>query len=371
MKKRTRKILMAVLALVLLVSAAMLLRSAADYKQGEEIYAEARQLVDLPEMPAIQTAPAVPEVSDPVPPAASSAPGEPEPVYIDPYADALRAMDFTALREVNPEVLGWILIPDTVVSYPLLQHADNDYYLKRTWKIWRSAVGSIFLECRSSADLSDFHTVIYGHNMNNGSMFGSLKQYKSRDYWAKHPKVYLTTDDGSFAYEIFAAYEVSTEGLTYQIGFDDDGEKQTFLDFCMAQSVIDTGVVPTTADRIVTLSTCTGRGHSTRWVVQAVLKTAVPAEESTAPEEAPAEETPAAEGVPAAPAVDGIPAEPVPGEEPAEDLPKEEEPAVVPETESPSPMEEAPAETAPSSEDTSAPEADAPEGELPETAAEG
>lgn len=365
MKKR--KILMAVLALVLLLSTVMLLRSAADYKKGEEIYAEAQQLVELPELPAFQPAPAVPQPAEPAPPAAS-APEEPEPVYIDPYADALRAMDFTALREVNPEVLGWILIPDTVVSYPLLQHADNDYYLKRTWKTWRSAVGSIFLECRSSADLSDFHTVIYGHNMNNGSMFGSLKKYKALDYWAKHPKVYLTTDGGSFAYEIFAAYEVSTEGLTYRIGFGDDSEKQAFLDFCMAQSVIDTGVVPTTADRIVTLSTCTGRGHSTRWVVQAVLKAAVPAEEPVQ-EQLPKEEAALPEEAPVAEPISGeVPEGEVP-EIPAEETAGESGEEQTAEQEETTPEEAS--DEAVSTPEEAAPETDTPEDESAESGEEG
>ena len=293
MKKSVRRAAVLMLAAVFLGSGAMLARSALDYRAGEEAYAEAEALVELPPLPeAVPEEPEPPDVPDASAAPDASAQPEPEPVYVDPYADALRNMDFTALREVNREVLGWLLIPNTRVSYPLLQHEDNDYYLTRTWKGQRSAVGSIFMECRSSADLSDFHTVIYGHNMNNGSMFGTLKNYKSQSYWAQHPSIYVTTDSGSRCYEIFAAYEVSTEGLTYQIGFADAAEKQAFLDFCRSQSVIDTGVVPTTADSILTLSTCTGRGHATRWVVQGVLKNSLlPAEEASAPAEQVPEET--------------------------------------------------------------------------------
>ena len=295
MKRTTRRILIAVLALVFVGSLGMLVYRNIEYKEGEEIYAEAETLVELPDFSDLP-APVIESAAEET---LQETPAEEKPIYVDPYADALRNMDFTALREVNSEVLGWLLIPNTQVSYPLLQHGDNEYYLKRNWKGQRSAVGSIFMECRSSADLSDFHTVIYGHNMNNGSMLGTLKNYRSQSYWAKHPKIYITTDDGSRCYEIFAAYEVSTEGLTYQIGFSGTAEKQAFLDFCRGQSVIDTGVVPTTADSVLTLSTCTGRGHATRWVVQGVLKSSLPPAEETEETLAPAEEVPETEETPA------------------------------------------------------------------------
>ena len=291
MKKTTRRILLGVLIAVFLVSGGMMLRQLGDYQKGEETYGSAESLAGLPDFSAISW----PEESG----SGSAAAEDPAVPYVDPYADALAAMDFTALREVNSDVLGWILIPDTVVSYPLLQGSDNDYYLRRTWKKWSSAVGSIFLEAQNSPALTDFNTIIYGHNMNNGSMFGTLKKYKSQDYFRKHPYVYLTTDAGSARCEIFAAYEVSTDGDTYRLGFADDNDRQAFLDACCALSVIDTGVTPQVYDRIITLSTCTGRGHATRWVVQARLPGTPPeTPEDPAPEtppetrEDPAPETP-------------------------------------------------------------------------------
>ncbi|MEI3304556.1 MAG: class B sortase, partial [Dysosmobacter sp.] len=90
--------------------------------------------------------------------------------------------------------------------------------------------------------------------------------------------LYITDDNGSHKYEIFAAYEVSTAGTTYQIGFSGDASKQAFLDYCLGQSVIDTGITPTVHDKILTLSTCTGNGHATRWVVQARLKGVAPSD---------------------------------------------------------------------------------------------
>ena len=348
MRKWIRRAVMAVLAVVLLGSCTMLVRRWMDYRQGEEAYAEAETLVELPDLSALETPQLAQEVT--------AEESEEAPVYVDPYADALRDMDFTALREVNSDVLGWILIPGTVISYPLLQGEDNQYYLTHTWKKWTSAVGAIFLECSNSPDLSDFNTIVYGHRMNNGSMFASLKNYKTKSYWSAHPCVYITNDAGTHKYDIFAAYEVSTEGSTYQIGFSSDDSKQAFLDYCMAQSTIDTGIVPTVYDRILTLSTCTGRGHATRWVVQAVLRGEAPAEDK---EETPAETAPAPEAETApAPETETAPApetETIPAPE-AETAPAPETETAAPAEESQSAeatlLEEAPFGAAVSGEDT-------------------
>lgn len=303
MRPNVRKLLIAVLALVLCVSAVMLIRQTLQYREGEAEYAEAEALVELPDLSQLEPAPA------PEPEPEETEEPEEKPVYIDPYAGALAAMDFTALREVNSDVLGWILIPGTVISYPLLQGDDNSYYLNHTWKKWTNVVGSIFLECQNSPDLSDFNTVVYGHRMNNGSMFASLKYYKQQSYWAQHPKVYITDDNGAHCYEIFAAYEISTAGDTYKLSFPTDQSKQAYIDYCLEKSVIDTGLTPTVYDKILTLSTCTGNGHATRWVVQALLRGEVPPAAQEQPEETaeiPAESAGEAAG-PAQPSGETVP----------------------------------------------------------------
>jgi len=283
--KRVRKILIALLAVVFVGSAAVLIRQLIQYREGAETYSEAEELAGLPDFSEAEDAPSA---SSSAPDAASSSSSAstsaPKTVYVDPYADALADMDFSALREVNGDVLGWILIPGTRISYPLVQGTDNQYYLTHTWKKWNSVVGAVFLEYSNSRDLSDFNTIIYGHRMNDGSMFAGLKYYKQKSYYKSHPCVYITDDSGARKYDIFAAYEVSTQGDTYRIGQQGDSTKQAYIDYCLAQSLYDTGVVPTVNDKIVTLSTCTGNGHATRWVVQARLQGAA--------EEPPAETVP-------------------------------------------------------------------------------
>lgn len=317
MKRNLRKLLTLLLALVFLGSSAKTVYQLFQYKEGDEISQEARDLVRLPDLPELP----VPEFS------ASQSQEEPaveQPVYVDPYADALRDMDFTALRQVNDDVLGWILVPGTNLSYPLVQGSDNSYYLNHSWRKSRNSAGAIFLEQSNHSDLSDFNTIVYGHRMNNRSMFGTLKYYKDQSYWHKHPSIYLTDDRGSHKYEIFAAYEVSVDSDTYRMSFPNDDAKQQFLDFCVSQSVIDTGVTPTVYDRVLTLSTCTGNGHATRWIVQAVLKGTAPPSAPALVEPEPPQEpevTPEPETPPQEPERPDI-SEPLPGEEPV----TEEEP---------------------------------------------
>ena len=228
LRKKVRIAVIVLLALVFTVSLAMFVRQSLTYRAGQETYAEAEELVGLPDLEELLPPVEEPEETEPEETATSAE--EPAPVVEDPYARTLQSMDFTALREVNSDVLGWIVIPGTVISYPLVQGADNQYYLKHTWKKQASAVGAIFLEYQNSPDLSDFNTIVYGHRMNNGSMFASLKNYKKQSYWAAHPCVYITDDNGTHKYDIFTAYEAPTDGSTYQIGFSDAASKQAFLD---------------------------------------------------------------------------------------------------------------------------------------------
>lgn len=279
MKPKFRKALAALLAVICALCLGRTALQLVQYRQGDETYAQAEELAGLPDLsdlPVIDFTGGSGSVSSSA--SADGAEEAPEevPVWQDPYAQALKDMDFSALRQQNPDVLGWILIPGTRVSYPVVQGTDNSYYLDHTWRGGKNSVGAIFMECRNSSDLSDFNTIIYGHRMNNRSMFGTLSQYKSRSYWQAHPYVYLTDDSGTHRYEIFAAGEVSVDSDVYRLGLRSDSSRQSFLDSCLALSALNTGVTPHTYDKVLTLSTCTGNGHATRWVVQAVCPGQVP-----------------------------------------------------------------------------------------------
>ena len=273
MKPKFRKALAALLAVICALCLGRTALQLVQYRQGDETYAQAEELAGLPDLsdlPVVDFTGGSGSVSSSASTDGAGEAPEEVPVWQDPYAQALKDMDFSALRQQNPDVLGWILIPGTRVSYPVVQGTDNSYYLDHTWRGGKNSVGAIFMDYRNSGDLSDFNTIIYGHRMNNRSMFGTLSQYKSRSYWQAHPYVYLTDDSGTHRYEIFAAGEVSVDSDVYRLGLRSDSSRQSFLDSCLALSALNTGVTPHTYDKVLTLTTCTGNGHATRWVVQAV-----------------------------------------------------------------------------------------------------
>lgn len=262
MNKRLRIILNIVLVLAALAGAGMLLRQQLQWRDSAASAEKAAEIVRA--VPASGTAPS-PSEERPVPGPTAGSEGT------DPVAKDLAAMDIAALREVNPDVAGWIYIPGGDISYPLLQGEDNDYYLHHTWERKWNSGGSIFLDCRAARDLEDFHTLIYGHRMRNGSMFAPLSRYAEQAYWEEHPYIYITEGGQVRRYEIFAAWEPEVTSLVYDPDLTDGEARQELIAQCLAASVIDTGVTPGPEDHLLTLSTCTGQGHETRWVVQGRL----------------------------------------------------------------------------------------------------
>ena len=253
MRQNLRKTLILVLGLVLLISVSVSVFFRVQKLQSSKNQEDAQEIVSVEPPPEPEE-----EVVE-------------EVVEIDPYIEALREIDLAALQAVNEDVIGWITIPDTQLSYPIMYSGDNSYYLTHTWDKQYNSAGSVFLEQHCSPDLSDFNTILYGHRMRDGSIFGSLRDYAETSHWEQHPYIYVCNAEGFYRYEIFSIYEASVKGSTYRLALTEPEEQQAFLDDCTGWSTIETGVVPTLEDRILTLSTCTGRGYDTRWVVQARL----------------------------------------------------------------------------------------------------
>ena len=180
-------------------------------------------------------------------------------------------LDLAQLKEINPDIVAWIYIADTKISYPLLQCDNNDKYLKQTYNNIKSDFGSIFIDFRNSVDMSDRNSIIYGHNTKNGSMFGSLKKYKDANYFKQHPKISIIYAEKTYEYEIFSVYTTLVSGPAYVNNFNNDDEFKSFISATRGLSVIDTGITPNIQDKIITLSTCTSRSPDERFVVHARL----------------------------------------------------------------------------------------------------
>lgn len=182
-------------------------------------------------------------------------------------------VDFDELWKINPDIVAWIRFDEpAVINYPVVQGKDNNEYLKKTISGFDNTYGAIFVNSYNSGDFTDFNTIVYGHRMRNKTMFGSLDEYKDKEFWSKYPYFYIYTPDGAeLKYRIFAEGTVHQDSLSYQYGFVDDADKQAYLDYTKSALEYDSGVDVTVNDKIVTLSTCTAASDENRYIVCGVL----------------------------------------------------------------------------------------------------
>lgn len=123
----------------------------------------------------------------------------------EPESDRKSALSgYENLLKINPQVLGWIAIPGTQLSYPLLQGDDNDFYLHHDIYGQENRYGAIFADYKTDIYGGESNIIIYGHHMRNGSMFGSLKEYDSISYYEEHPSFFLYLPEEEREYEIIA-----------------------------------------------------------------------------------------------------------------------------------------------------------------------
>jgi len=177
-------------------------------------------------------------------------------------------IDFDALQQINPDIIGWLWIPDSPISYPILCGSNNQEYLRATYERKYSVLGSIFQDYRDQRNFEDFNTIIYGHNTRNDAMFGSLKKYKNAEYANAHKDIYILTREASLVYEVFSVYETPATSDTYTIRFESELSFSNYLKKVASQSIVKIGTEPQ-AEHIITLSTCTGGDQAMRLVLQA------------------------------------------------------------------------------------------------------
>lgn len=176
-------------------------------------------------------------------------------------------VNFEELQQINPEIYAWIQIPGTEVNYPVVQSAvDNHYYLEHTIEGIAGYPGSIYTEGVNSKDFSDYNTLIYGHDMEDGSMFGGLHQFSDEDYLRTHETLVIYTQDHQLTYRIFRALNYDDRHIIGSFDFTDAGQRQAFLD-----SIGNDDPKVTADSRLVTLSTCIASQPNQRFLVEAVL----------------------------------------------------------------------------------------------------
>ncbi len=185
-------------------------------------------------------------------------------------------IDFAALKEENEDIYAWIYIPGTGIDYPVLQHpTDDSYYLEHNLDGSKGYPGCIYTETVNSRDFTDPNTVLYGHNMKDGSMFAALHNYEDSQVFEENPYIFIYTPEKTFVYQIFAAYKYNAIHLIYNFDLSNREIFQNYLDQIFETREMGANIrkdISVNAENhIVTLSTCISGEKNKRFLVQGVL----------------------------------------------------------------------------------------------------
>lgn len=184
-----------------------------------------------------------------------------------------KEIDWDALKKTNPDIIAWIEVPGTKIDHPVLKSSEWNEYLHKDYKGRESYPGSLFVQPDCGEDFSDSHIVIYGHNMRNQSMFGSLHRFEKGSFWKEHREVFLYQPGKTIVAEVYSTYDCKDKSQTYHTVFETEEEWETWISMSMEGSSYDTGFTVKKEDKVVTLSTCAGGGdRDRRYVVHAVIK---------------------------------------------------------------------------------------------------
>ena len=276
--KVIRKVLVYVISIILvagIVVGAVALKTAKEQAELEATYTEPLPVMTQEEMEALYDEHKVESEAGVTEEAAE----EPVEEIQEETEDGIYEgcpVDFAGMWEVNEDVYAWITVPGTVIDYPILQHpTDDTYYLNYNIDGSYGYPGCIYTESLNSKDFMDNNTVIYGHNMKNGSMFAGLHKFEDGNFFEENTKVYIYTPEREYEYTIFAAYIYDDRHLLYSFDFANEDVYATYLEDIQnmrsMNALIRDDITVTAEDKIITLVTCIGNQPEKRLLVQAVL----------------------------------------------------------------------------------------------------
>lgn len=171
-------------------------------------------------------------------------------------------IDFKKLKEQNPDTVAYIKVNNTNIDYIVVKGNDNDYYLHHSFRQKPNTAGWVFASYQNKIDGTDKNIVIFGHNMRDGSMFGTLKRVLTKKWYNNkdNQSIKLVAEQGTFTYKVFSVYQVMPEDYYIQTDFNNDKQYANFLKTIKARSINDFGISITKDDSILTLSTCSSTG---------------------------------------------------------------------------------------------------------------
>lgn len=176
-------------------------------------------------------------------------------------------IDFDALREINPDIVGWLYYESTNINYPIVQGSDNDYYLHITFEGTWAVGGTLFVDAVTEEPFRQFNTIVYGHHMQDHSMFGDIKNLKDTEYCKEHPQFELVTPEGKYHLRICAFLNQPADSAIYTTNISDEEGKQQYIDIVKGLASYITSEEMTVDDRLVVLSTCAYEYQDARYMV--------------------------------------------------------------------------------------------------------
>lgn len=181
------------------------------------------------------------------------------------------SVNFESLLAEYTDVTAWIRCEGTPINYPIAQSEDNSYYLRRLLNGKYNIAGTIFMDYRNGGNFSDWNTVVYGHNMKNGSMFGVLPKYKEQSFYDAHPSMRLLTPDKEFEIELLGGYVTPADSEAYRFPASQE-ERDALIAYAREHSDFVSEVEVLEDDKLITLSTCVYDYEDARYVVVGVLR---------------------------------------------------------------------------------------------------
>jgi sortase B len=166
------------------------------------------------------------------------------------------AIDFPSLTKINNDIIAWITVEGTNINYPVVQGKDNAYYLKHSYNRKPSITGSIFMDYQNKSDFSDSNTLIYGHNMRDGSMFQELEKYNDQEFFIKNKYIKVYTAHGNLVYEVFSAYTAKQADGLYDVGTMNTREMKAYLDKISQLALLKRDIGQKDGLKLLTLVTC-------------------------------------------------------------------------------------------------------------------
>ena len=180
-------------------------------------------------------------------------------------------VDFENLKEKNKDIIAWIYSENTPINYPVVKTSNNDYYLRRLIDGTYNQAGTLFVDYKNSSDFSDYNTIIYGHNMKNGAMFGTLTNYSNQEYYDEHKEIFFFTEDKNYKIVVFAGFTTSSESDIYKFP-KTSNTNEKLINKAIKNSTFKSDIEVTSEDRIITLSTCSYSYENARYILLGVLK---------------------------------------------------------------------------------------------------